>query len=399
MKYRVRQDDLVTAELDLPGIVDPHFERAFAAGVAPGVAYGVVQDQRLVYANGLGTIDLEAQGAQAPDAQTVFSIASMTKSFTAATVLSLRESGLLELDRPVATYLPELAREGWIGEVTVRHLLTMAGGFVTDDPWGDRQQSLAADQFRQLLGVLTPQWAPGRYFEYSNLGYAILGCVIEAVTGDRYPDVVRERVLEPAGLVNSGYHQGELAGRTIATGYVLRGSKFASEPIADCGAFAPMGGLLSTVEDIARWVSLMLAAESGDPTPPELPGRLLREMQTGQRFIEGAALPNEESIQPTLEARHYGFGLMEERLSWGRSIAHSGGYPGLRLAHAMAPGKRVRHRGDGQSDVRPNVDGSHGGARGSGGTLVGTVETVSRRLDSSRGCPRNRYERCDVSPQ
>ena len=91
--------------------------------------------------------------------------------------------------------MPELA--GWVngaadaGPLTIRHLLTMTAGFPTDDPWGDRQQGLPLDEFRALLaGGVAFNWAPGTRFEYSNLGYAILGLIVTAASGVPYDEFV-----------------------------------------------------------------------------------------------------------------------------------------------------------------------------------------------------------------
>ena len=146
-------------------------------GGQPGLAYGIVAGGELVHAAGLGVRYL---GAPAPDAGTVFRIASMTKSFTASVILALRDDGVLKLDDLAEDYVPEL--RGWppaspdSARISIRHLLTMTAGFPTDDPWGDRQQGLPLEEFAQFLAKgVSFNCAPGTRFEYSNLGYAILG--------------------------------------------------------------------------------------------------------------------------------------------------------------------------------------------------------------------------------
>src|SRR5207245_727026 len=113
------------------------------------------------------------------DADTIFRIASMTKSFTASAILTLRDDGLLKLDDLAEDYVPEL--RGWplvspdSARISIRHLLTMTAGFPTDDPWGDRQQGLPLEDFARFLAKgVSFNCAPGTRFEYSNLGYAIL---------------------------------------------------------------------------------------------------------------------------------------------------------------------------------------------------------------------------------
>jgi CubicO group peptidase (beta-lactamase class C family) len=148
--------------------------RAFAERDGqPGLAYGIVAQGRLVHSGGLGERWL---GGPVPDAGTVFRIASMTKSFTAATVLGLRDEGALRLDDLAEDYVAELRGLRLPStdspRPTIRNLLTMTAGFPTDDAWGDRQQSLDPAQFAALVrdGGVRAGWAPGTRFEYSNLG-------------------------------------------------------------------------------------------------------------------------------------------------------------------------------------------------------------------------------------
>ena len=303
------------------GVVDPHFDRALESGCAPGIAYVVLHQGEVLHARGIGRVRVDDN--RVPNLQTAFRIASMTKSFTAATVLSLRDDGRLDLDTPAVQWVPELAGGGADSEViTVRHLLTMGAGLLTDDPWGDRQQDLPLADFRALLarGVV-PVTPPGDRFEYSNTGYAVLGLVISAVTGEPYPDVVRRRVLDPLGLHETSFTADGHS--DLATGYVRRTDGWHEEPVAAAGAFAPMGGLISTAGDIARWVGLFQGAD--------LPARVLapvslREMQRTQRLVGGSA-PTTAGGPPTVTG--YGFGLFEELGAGGRSVSHSGGYPGF----------------------------------------------------------------------
>src|SRR6201994_4549565 len=197
-------DELGGAGLDHAGLdeadlaaLDALAEGYQQRGAQPGLDYGVVAGGRLVHAGGLGERRI---GGPPPDAGTVFRIASMTKSFTASAILTLRDDGLLKLDDLAEEYAPEL--RGWplvspdSARISIRHLLTMTAGFPTDDPWGDRQQGLPLEDFAYFLARgVTFNCAPGPRFEYSNLGSAILGRVITAVTGMAYPDSVRHRLL------------------------------------------------------------------------------------------------------------------------------------------------------------------------------------------------------------
>src|SRR5205823_11442920 len=132
------------SEVSMPdqfAAVDDLAEGFQRRGGQPGVAYGILAGGHLVRSGGWGERWL---GGPTPDAGTVFRIASMTKSFTASAILTLRDDGLLELEDLAEDYVPEL--RGWplvspdSARISIRHLLTMTAGFPTDDPWGDRQQ-------------------------------------------------------------------------------------------------------------------------------------------------------------------------------------------------------------------------------------------------------------------
>jgi CubicO group peptidase (beta-lactamase class C family) len=308
-----------------------------------GLAYGIVLGGELVRAAGLGQRHV---GGPPPDVDTVFRIASMTKSFTASAILALRDDGVLRLDDPAQEYVPEL--RGWppvtpdSAHVSIRHLLTMTAGFPTDDPWGDRQQGLPLEDFTRFLsGGVRFNWAPGTRFEYSNLGYAILGRVITAVTGAAYPDYIRHRLLHPLEMMRTGYEaeeferpgeQGTGPGG-VARGYRRTPDGWSQVAFEATGAFAPMGGIFSCVTDLTRWVSGFAAAfppdgpETGSAHPVRQATR--REMQLPQVLTgwdKPAAFPGDAA--PALSA--YGFGLfVEDDPAFGRIVSHSGGYPGF----------------------------------------------------------------------
>src|ERR1039458_891349 len=251
----------------------------------PGIAYGIVAGGSLAHEGGVGQRWL---GGPPPDAGTVFRLASMTKSFTASALLALRDAGLVRLDDPVTDFVPELRGQAGVTPdspaISLRHLLTMTAGFPTDDPWGDRQQGTPLPDFAALLARgVRPAWAPGTCFEYSNLGYALLGRVISAVAQAEYPDFVRARVLEPLEMARTGFVAGEFDPAGLARGYA-RGADGWTELTPDpVGAFAPMGGVFSCVRDLARWVDGFVAAfppggpRGGGAHP--LPPATRREMQ------------------------------------------------------------------------------------------------------------------------
>ncbi len=325
-------------------------------GAAPAISYGIVRDGELVHAAGFGTRSL---GGPPPDERTVFRIASMSKSFTASAILLLRDAGALGLDDPAAGYVPELA--GWVngaadaGPLTIRHLLTMTAGFPTDDPWGDRQQGLPLDEFRALLaGGVAFNWAPGTRFEYSNLGYAVLGLIVTAASGLPYDEFVRTRLLTPLRMTRTGFAAQEFPDAELAVGYRRGPDGWQRLPFDPHGAFAPMGGVFSCVADLATWsagfaaafppdgpvlggpvlggpvlggVAAAAAGPLGAPHPLAAASRRLMQLP---QAVTGWRTPDRIPGGPPAAPSYYGFGLfVDEDPALGRIVSHSGGYPGF----------------------------------------------------------------------
>jgi CubicO group peptidase (beta-lactamase class C family) len=319
-------------------------------GGQPGLAYGIVAGGELVHAAGLGERYL---GGPPPDAGTVFRIASMTKSFTASAILALRDDGALALDDLAEEYVPEL--RGWplvspdSARISIRHLLTMTAGFPTDDPWGDRQQGLPLQEFASFLAKgVSFNCVPGTRFEYSNLGYAILGRVITAVTGVAYPDHIRHRLLTPLGMTRTGYEAeefdvpGQQAAEPggVARGYRRSPGGWSEVGFDPAGAFAPMGGIFSCVRDLTRWVAGFAAAfppgDADEAHPVRRASR--REMQLPQVLTGWAIAPSFPGNGASSPPATYGFGLfVDEHPALGRIVSHSGGYPGFGSNMAWHP--------------------------------------------------------------
>jgi CubicO group peptidase (beta-lactamase class C family) len=334
---------------------DEIVRRFHERGGQPAISYGIVRDGALVHSAGFGARALggpvsggpvsggpvsggPVSGGPVPDERTIFRIASMSKSFTASAIMLLRDAGSLALDDLAAKYVPELA--GWrygavdAAPITVRNLLTMTAGFPTDDPWGDRQQGLPLDSFRALLaGGVGFNWAPGTRFEYSNLGYAILGLVVTAASGVPYDEFVRTRLLAPLGMSRTGFDAAEFPASELALGYRRGSGGWEEVPFDPYGAFAPMGGVFSCVADLATWAAGFAAAFPPDGAaalaPHPLAAASRRQMQLPQAVTAWRA-PDRIPGGPPAAPSYYGFGLfVDEDPGLGRVVSHSGGYPGF----------------------------------------------------------------------
>ena len=334
MEGRTRQTGGV--DVDVDGVL-----AEYAAGQGlPSIALGIVRDGRLDAVHTTGTRVLGTNAR--PDADSVYRIASMTKSFTAATVLLLRDRGQLRLDDPVRSHLPWLTDD----RIAIRDLLTMAAGLPTDDPWGDRHEPTDLAIIERLVAQGIPRVHPPRAgFEYSNLGFAILGRLITAVTGRPYTDVVTDELLVPLGMHATTFDHRRVPDEHAAQGYAPVAAGLVPEPRVLPGAFSPMGGLHSSLRDLAIWVQGMLDAHHADattPTPAVRPHPLSvasrLEQQHAANFARlvlrtpDASTPDAAAQTPTADASavSYAMGLMvEEHSRLGRFVLHSGGYPGF----------------------------------------------------------------------
>jgi len=318
----------------------PELERVAARWAeerdVPGLAWGIVIDGELAMFGSVGSRQIGEE--LEIDEDTVFRIASMTKSFTALAILMLRDEGKLELDAPVAKYIPELAslapptRDS--PPITVRHLLTHTAGFPEDNPWGDQQMELSdAELSRWLSGDIPFSTATGSNFEYSNYGFAMLGRVVSNVAGKSYNEYVNAEILEPLGLTSAVWEAGDVPTDRLATGYRLQDDEdlLAEVPLGD-GAFASMGGLFISSRDLAKWVALMLSAfpPRDDPESPPALRRSLREMQQGAGFPRIGVNRSFPGSSLVGVAGVYAFGLGSRwdcDLGW--EVGHSGGFPGF----------------------------------------------------------------------
>ena len=292
----------------------------------PTIATGLWCDGRFMSA---GATVLRHDGFH-PTTESVYRIASMTKSFTAAAVLSLRDEGALSLDDRIDLHAPELAAVRApvddAAPVRIRHLLTMTAGFVTDNPWADRHLDIDDEGMDAIVrdGIV---WSgtTGTSFDYSNLGFGLLGRVVKRATGRRVQDLITERFLEPLGLTRTTWLQPDHD--DWARPYRWRDGAWIPEglePLGD-GEIAPMGGLWSTVDDVLRWVTFLSEAfpsrDGADDGPLSRASR--REMQEMHRFTSTMPLPGRTAVNG------YGYGLRIRNCNrMGRVVGHSGGLPG-----------------------------------------------------------------------
>ena len=315
--------------------LDALYEAHAASNHVPGYVWGLVVDGRLLHVRAAGMARIEPAQPVTPD--TRFRIASMSKSLTAAAVLQLRDAGKLTLEDSVSKHLPELRRAipatPDSPPLTLRHLLRMSGGFPQDDPWGDRKLAETDAQLDALVARgLTPASPTGTRWEYSNLGYALLGRVVTRVAREPYQSYITRRILKPLGMTNSVYEWDRVPADRLALGYRWEDEQWKLEPMLHDGSWGAMGGLITTLEDFARYAAFHLDAwppRDGLDTAP-LKRATRREMHRPWEVISVLQDLHDSEGRPVARVAGYSAGL-----SWNQDqrgvvwVRHAGGLPGF----------------------------------------------------------------------
>jgi serine-type D-Ala-D-Ala carboxypeptidase/endopeptidase len=327
-------DAPTASESEMFAAVDRIFADYAIDSHIPGLVYGIVANGRLVYVRGIGVQDLESNRPVTPES--LFRIASMTKAFTALTVLKLRDDGALRLDALAETYVPEL--RGWkyptqdAPRIRVSDLLNHTAGFVTDDPWGDRQTPLPEPEFSRLLREGVPfARAPATAMEYSNLGFALLGRIITNVSGHPYADTIAGSLLQPLGMESSGFYADAAPREHRALGYRWEDDAWRLEPTMSHGAFGAMGGIQTSAIDYAKWVAYLLSAwpPRDDKDLGPVKRATVRELAKGSNFPRLRQRPGHTGEGACRQAATYGMGMwVAVDCDLGLTLSHSGGYPG-----------------------------------------------------------------------
>jgi CubicO group peptidase (beta-lactamase class C family) len=318
--------------------IDKIFKDYAVAQHLPGVAYGLVVDGKLVHKGNIGYTDIDKK---IPVTSTsLFRIASMSKSFASMAILKLRDEGKLDLDDPAYLYIPELKNLKYptadAPHINVRHLMTHGAGFPEDNPWGDRQ---LADTDKDLLEFIGKQISfsnpPGIAYEYSNLGFALLGKIITNVSGMQYQQYIKKNIWEPLGMKTTTYEYADVAPDKLAHGYRWLNNKWNEEALlhdTKDGSWGAMGAMISSIDEFANYMALHLSAWPPNNARNDAPinRSSVREMHHPWRwngFNPNYKYPSGRTCAITSA---YCYGLGWTRDCEGRTyIAHSGGLPGF----------------------------------------------------------------------
>lgn len=246
---------------------------------------------------------------------TIFDMGSLTKQFTGAVVLALQEDGLLNVEDTLSTYFNDVPTDK--AGITIHQLLTHTAGFA--EAIGEDYDPISREEFLSLVWSTSLTSQPGTTYEYSNVGYSIAAAIVERVAGASYESVLRDQLLDSAGMQWTGYVQPDWLQRTVASGYFedpniaaelgLPASILAIElPWAEDGPYWHLrgnGGLLTTTDDLLKWHDFLASEEVLGPSS--------LEAYYGRHADEG----NGESF--------YGYGWVTEDTPVGPLLHHDGG--------------------------------------------------------------------------
>ena len=215
----------------------------------------VAEKGKVIYKKGFGMANMEWAIPNQPD--TKFRIGSVTKQFTATLILQLVEEGKIKLDGKLSDYLPDYRKETG-DKVTIHQLLNHTSGI----PSYTSRPDFFAEVSRNPYGVTDfvkkhasgdLEFKPGSKFSYNNSGYFLLGAIIEKVTGKSYETVLKERILDPLGMTNTGYDHHAVILQKRASGYEKTPAGYANAAYLDMSLPYAAGSIYSTVEDLYKW--------------------------------------------------------------------------------------------------------------------------------------------------
>lgn len=299
----------------------------------PGLSVGIVYKGRLVYARSFGVADLATKTPATPT--TCYRIASISKMFTAVAVMQLVERGALRLDDEVHAHLPwfqtKKSNED-TSHVTIRQLLSHTAGVMRDGttPYWEHGSFPTAKVLRASIGNRTRVFENLTRFKYSNFGFAILGQVIEKVSGLPYEQYMMKHIIQPLGMTHTSADLTTENAAWLANGYSRSMPGIPNRTLINhvpTLAFAPAAGFLSNVVDLAKFISLFSLCAPLRSTQKTHQKQIInreskKEMLREHLRVIGNGMDIEDDCS-------YGLGISMYSVQHKKLIGHGGGFPGF----------------------------------------------------------------------
>jgi len=281
------------------------------SGNVPGASVLVVRNGEVVIRKSYGMAGLEERVAAAPN--TNYRLASVTKQFTAASILLLN----IPIEDSVRKYLPELP--AYADAITIKHLLTHTSGLVDYEdliPAGTTKQVHDIDVLHMLAKESTTYFSPGTQYRYSNSGYSLLSLIVERVSGQRFADYLRTHIFEPAGMKNSvAFEEGISTVANRAYGYSRDANGWKRTDQSLTSAVLGDGGIYTSIDDLVHWIAWLEAGK-----------------------FDRALVPQTKTDDPGIQ---YGFGWRISEHGGRRYVWHSGETIGFRNAIVRFPAEHL----------------------------------------------------------
>ena len=316
-------------------VIDAYLESVQTYEKVPGISVGIVHDQDMIWQSGYGHSNLETK--RPADADTIYSICSISKLFTAIGIMQLRDAGQLRLRDSVGDHLDwfkiEQAHDG-SGPATIESLLTHSSGLPreSDYPYwnGPDFPFPTRAQIIDRLSVQETLYPAQHYFQYSNLALTLAGEIVQERSGLEYAEYVNQKILQPLGLADTRtYYPENLRGKQLAIGYTGMHRSGTRDPVAPfyTRGIAAAAGFTSSVNDLAKFASWQFQLlEDGDEDV--LSANTLREMH------------RVHWVDPDWETT-WGIGFKVRREDELTVVGHGGGCPGYITQFALVPKQKI----------------------------------------------------------
>jgi len=298
----------------------------FTEKSVPGAAMAVVENKEILWEKVYGHLDGEDSGLVLEN--TIFSIQSMTKSFTALAVLMAVQDGLVDIDTPISEYLPDFTINSIYDDnpekiITLRHLLSHSAGLVHEAPFGSNHDDRY--DFTQHIESISKTWLRypvGYRYSYSNLGIDLAGYILQVLSGKTYALYVREKVLDPIGMVNSSLDMEIISQeKNRAIGHAMNRTPPLRIPMI------PAGGLYTSIRDMAKYLQF----------------HLNKGVVNDRRVLRADLMELMHTIQFAHSGQRFGYclGLIRDPVSDSYGIYHAGGGYGFTSIMLMFPEKKL----------------------------------------------------------
>ncbi len=275
----------------------------------PGITILVAKDGKAIYKKALGKSNLELNIPI--EVNSVFQIGSITKQFTAVSILMLAEQGKLNIEDKIGKYIPEYIEVG--RDITIHHLLNHTSGIKNKTPLSEKNYTSRMDRSpKELITYFKDEplaFMPGEKFKYSNAGYILLGQIIETISKQSYGQFIQENIFDKIGMTSSYCGDKKQVIPNRSRGYIIKQNEFVKSDYMNLSLAYSAGALLSTTEDLLKWQNALLQ------------NTLLKESSIKQAMTP--TLLNSGKKIP------YGYGFRLSRLGNSPVIAHTGSTKGF----------------------------------------------------------------------